>query len=165
MVFLKKGMELSGFWNISNPNQFMHQNQILDILRISSKTIHSQWTVLEDLPIPSKIRFDAGLDGVRSSNTIHWLCMVLEDLPRPSKIWFWCINWFGFIAFFLQRYSQSRRPHSSMILPGTIPETPISCEWSQRLEWPLGVVPTTGRTPTGGFVNSAVTHGIKLFAV
>ena len=30
----------------------------------------------------------------------------------------------------------------SMILPGTVPETPISHEWSQWLEWPLGVVPT-----------------------
>ena len=29
-----------------------------------------------------------------------------------------------------------------MILPGTIPETPISREWSQQLERPLGVVPT-----------------------
>ena len=37
----------------------------------------------------------------------------------------------------LQRYSQSRRPHGSghsMILPGTIPETPISPEWSRWLE-------------------------------
>ena len=33
-------------------------------------------------------------------------------------------------------------PGCSMILPGTIPETPISCEWSQWLEQPLGVVPT-----------------------
>ena len=29
-----------------------------------------------------------------------------------------------------------------MILPGTIPETPISREWSRQLERPLGVVPT-----------------------
>ena len=33
-------------------------------------------------------------------------------------------------------------PGHSMILPGTIPETPISREWSQWLEQPLGVVPT-----------------------
>ena len=33
-------------------------------------------------------------------------------------------------------------PGHSMILPGTIPETPISREWSRQLEWPLGVVPT-----------------------
>ena len=51
----------------------MHQNQILN----------------EDLSTPSKIRFDAGLDGGRrSSDTIHRLRMVLEDLPRPSKIRF-----------------------------------------------------------------------------
>ena len=59
----------------------------------------------------------------------------------------------------LQHYSQSRRPHGSghsMILPGTIPETPISPEWSWWLEWPLGVVPTASRMPTDGFVNSAV---------
>ena len=47
-------------------------------------------------------------------------------------------------------------PGHSMILPGTIPETHISCEWSWWLEQPLGVVPIAGRTPTGGFVNSAV---------
>ena len=33
-------------------------------------------------------------------------------------------------------------PGRSMILPGTIPETSISREWSQWLERPLGVVPT-----------------------
>ena len=33
-------------------------------------------------------------------------------------------------------------PGCSMILPGTIPETPISCEWSWQLEWSLGVVLT-----------------------
>ena len=37
-----------------------------------------------------------------------------------------------------------------MILPGTIPETPISCEWSQRLERPPDQI------LYGGFVNSAV---------
>ena len=47
-------------------------------------------------------------------------------------------------------------PGCSMILPGTIPEIPISHECSRWLERPLGVVPTAGRTPTGGFVNSAV---------
>ena len=66
----------------------------------------SWWMVSEGLPRLSKIRFNAGLDGVgRSSNTIHRLCMVSENppsAPRPSKIWFWCINWFGFIAFFLR---------------------------------------------------------------
>ena len=36
-------------------------------------------------------------------------------------------------------------PGRSMILPGTIPETPISCEWSQQLERPLGVIPTTSQ--------------------
>ena len=30
-------------------------------------------------------------------------------------------------------------PSRSMILPGTIPETPISREWSRWLEWPLGL--------------------------
>ena len=44
-----------------------------------------------------------------------------------------------------------------MILLGTIPEIPISREWSWQLERPLGVVPTAGRMPTGGFVNRAVT--------
>ena len=33
-------------------------------------------------------------------------------------------------------------PGHSMILPGTISETPISHEWSWQREWPLGVVPT-----------------------
>ena len=47
-------------------------------------------------------------------------------------------------------------PGHSMILPGTIPETPISHEWSQWLGRPLGVVPTADRMPTSGFVNSAV---------
>ena len=53
------------------------------------------------------------------------------------------------IILHLQRYSQSRQPHSSRPfhdLTGTIPETPISREWSRQLEWHLGVVPT-GRTP------------------
>ena len=36
-------------------------------------------------------------------------------------------------------------PGRSVILPGTIPETSISREWSRRLERPLGVVPTAGR--------------------
>ena len=35
----------------------------------------------------------------RASNTIS------EDLSRPSKIWFWCINWFGFIAIFTYSFS------------------------------------------------------------
>ena len=39
-----------------------------------------------------------------------------------------------------------RAPCHSMILPGTIPVTPISCEWSQQLERPLGVVPTGKKT-------------------
>ena len=55
--------------------------------------------------------------------------------------------------------AQSCRPHGSrpsMILLGTIPETPISHEWSGQLERPLGVVPTAGRMPTGGFANSTV---------
>ena len=42
-----------------------------------------------------------------------------------------------------------------MILPGTIPETPISCEWSRQLEHPPDHVLYVGR-PYGGFVNSAV---------
>ena len=49
-------------------------------------------------------------------------------------------------------------PGHSMILPGTIPETTISREWSRRQE---GVVPTgrsfqLGERLAGGFVNSAV---------
>ena len=43
----------------------------------------------------------------------------------------------------------------SMILPGTIPETPISHEWSRWLEWPLGVF-QPGERLASGFVNSAV---------
>ena len=46
-------------------------------------------------------------------------------------------------------------PGRSMILPGTIPETPISREWSQQLEHPPDHVLYGGR-PYGGFVNSAV---------
>ena len=38
-----------------NPNQFMHQNQILDGLKRSSETMHMQWMVLEDLPTSTKI--------------------------------------------------------------------------------------------------------------
>ena len=46
-------------------------------------------------------------------------------------------------------------PGLSMILPGTIPETPISREWSRWLERPPDYVLYSGR-PDGGFVNSAV---------
>ena len=46
-------------------------------------------------------------------------------------------------------------PSRSMILPGTIPEIPISCEWSQQLERPPDHVLYGGR-PYWGFVNSAV---------
>ena len=42
-----------------------------------------------------------------------------------------------------------------MIFPGTIPETPISREWSRRLERPPDHVLYGGR-PYGGFVNSTV---------
>ena len=35
------------------PNQFMHQNQILDGLERSSETIHMVWIVLEGLLRPS----------------------------------------------------------------------------------------------------------------
>ena len=41
-----------------------------------------------------------------------------------------------------------------MILPGTIPETPISHEWSWRLERPWGSF-QPGERLAGGFVNSA----------
>ena len=58
-----------------NPNQFMHQNRIFDGLGRSSDTIHQQWMVSEDLLTPSKIRFDAGLDG-------------FGRFPKPSKIRF-----------------------------------------------------------------------------
>ena len=46
-------------------------------------------------------------------------------------------------------------PGRSMILPGTIPETPTSHEWGQRLEQSPGVIPAR-RMPGGDFVNSAV---------
>ena len=36
-------------------------------------------------------------------------------------------------------------PGHSMILPGTISETPISHEWSPQLERPQVVVPTAGQ--------------------
>ena len=45
-------------------------------------------------------------------------------------------------------------PGHSMILPGTIPETPISHECSRDWNGPWGRF-QPGRTPTGGFVNSA----------
>ena len=70
-----------------NPNQFMHQNQILDGLGRSSNTIRSQWMVLEDLLTPSKPASNLILDGIgRSSNTVHSLCMVSEEILRMSKI-------------------------------------------------------------------------------
>ena len=47
-------------------------------------------------------------------------------------------------------------PSCSMILPGTIPETPISREWSRRLEGPPDHILYGGRL-YGSFVNSAVT--------
>ena len=69
------------------PNQFMHQNQIMDGLERPLETICMWWMVSEDLPTPSKVRFDAGSDGVgRSSETIHHIHMVSEYLSRPSKI-------------------------------------------------------------------------------
>ena len=61
----------------------------------------------------------------------------------------------------LQRYSQSHRPHGSRPfhdLPGTIPEIPISCEWSWQLECPPDHVLYGGR-PYGSFVNSTVSPG------
>ena len=45
-------------------------------------------------------------------------------------------------------------PGHSMILPGTIPEIPISHEWSRQLERPPDHILYGGR-PYGGFVNSA----------
>ena len=64
----------SGFWNTWNPNQFMHQNQILNGL--GRPYVAGGWC-----------RKTLGLDGVgKSSDTIHRLRMVSEDLPRPSKI-------------------------------------------------------------------------------
>ena len=47
-------------------------------------------------------------------------------------------------------------PGRSMILPGTIPETTISCEWSWQLKRPPDHV-LYGSRLYGGFVNSAVT--------
>ena len=68
-------------------NQFMHQNQIMDRLERPSETICMWWMVSEDLPTPSKVRFDAGSDGVgRSSETIHHVHIFSEYLSRPSKI-------------------------------------------------------------------------------
>ena len=52
----------------------MHQNQILDGLGKSSETIRSWWMVSEDLLTPSKIRFNASLDGDG----------MMEGLPTPS---------------------------------------------------------------------------------
>ena len=50
--------------NAMNPNQFMHQNQILDDVERSSDTIPQNqnlfmliWMVSEDLPIPFKWQF------------------------------------------------------------------------------------------------------------
>ena len=47
--------------------------------------------------------------------------MVSEGVPRPSKIWFWCINWFRFMAFFLHTSSPipPPRPQSKTENPGS----------------------------------------------
>ena len=73
---------------------------------------------------------------------------------RSSKIL--CFSTFSVFNSTIRKAASLTIPSGSMILPGTIPETPISREWSRWLERPLGVVPTAGRTPTGSFVNSAV---------
>ena len=52
-------------------------------------------------------------------------------------------------------------PGLSMILPGTIPETSISREWSRWLERSPDYVLYSGR-PYGGFVNSAVISFTKI---
>ena len=69
------------------------------------------------------------------------------------------ITWLTLLSFYsaIHKAAGLMVPGHSMILPGTIPETPISHEWSWRLERPLGVIPTADRTPTGSFVNSTVT--------
>ena len=48
-------------------------------------------------------------------------------------------------------------PGRFMILPGTIPETPISREWGWWLEWSLRVIPA-GECLASGFVNSSVSR-------
>ena len=52
-------------------------------------------------------------------------------------------------------------PGRSMILPGTIPETPISREWSRQLEHPPDHA-LYGSRPYSGFVNSAVSQGDQI---
>ena len=70
-----------------NPNQFMHQNQILDGLERYSETICMWWMVSEDLLTPSEPASNLTLDGVgRSSETIHHIDMVSRGLSRPSII-------------------------------------------------------------------------------
>ena len=48
-------------------------------------------------------------------------------------------------------------PGQSMILPGTIPENFLGCEWGWILQGSHRVVPAAGRTLDGGFLNRAVT--------
>ena len=91
--------------NAMNPNQFMHQNQILEGFPISDGLPRPYiaggwcWKTFQHHPSQHQVRLWT-VDSVRrSSNTIHWLCIVSEDLLTPSKILFWCINWFGFKVF------------------------------------------------------------------
>ena len=57
----------------------------------------------------------------------------------------WGHKWMGRHNSAIHKAAGLVVPGRSMILPGTIPEIPISREWSQQLERPLRVVPTAGR--------------------
>ena len=49
-------------------------------------------------------------------------------------------RWYAYSA--IHKAAGFMVPGRSMILPGTIPETPMSRQWSRQLEWPLAVDPT-----------------------
>ena len=79
------------------------------------------------LAILSSLQGDGSWRNYKSYKTPQW---ILPGGPQPAH---------------LQCYSQSRWPHSSwpfQILPGTIPETPISCEWeysNRENTWPVAL--------------------------
>ena len=71
--------------NAMNPNQFMHQNQILDGLKRSSKTIRTQWMVFEDLRRLSEPALNQILDGLwRPFRTIQNL-ILMHKLIRNRR--------------------------------------------------------------------------------
>ena len=92
---MEKNDALHYLWvkNTMNPNQFMHQKQIV-VFR-------------DHMYVVDGFRTFRGHPGQHWANfgwswktlTIHCTCLVLEDLSRPSEIWFLCMNWFGIGVF------------------------------------------------------------------